>query len=184
MTQYCIGLGHRRLAYVTLCEPINTVQDRMQGYLNAIRDSFGDDRFEMVIMVPWYGVSNWPLFDAVFALPADERPTAVVCLNDYAAVRVAERLEFHNLKVPADVAIIGFDNIVQFLPGGMGLSTVAQPFEEIGKTAANILLKRLDFPTMPPVHMELPCRLIVRDSSGGDVGVPQSKHALEPALQV
>jgi LacI family transcriptional regulator len=86
-------------------------------------------------------------------------------VNDYIAVHTAERLSRLGLAIPQDIALIGFDNIVRTLPEGVGLTTVAQPFEEIGKAAANLFIRRSESPSTPPAHIELPTELIIRESS-------------------
>jgi DNA-binding LacI/PurR family transcriptional regulator len=163
-TKYLIALGHRRIAYVTTAEPINTVQDRLQGYMHALHDGADGEVYEMIISIPFVG-KYWPIFETVFRLPASERPTAVVCVNDYEAVRVTERLAYLNLKVPDDVSIIGCDNIVDELPGGIGLTTIAQPFEGIGEEAAQLLIKRSKSPNSLPITVELPSQLVIRQSA-------------------
>ena len=162
-TNHLIAQRHRRIAYVTTPEPINTVQDRLQGHMRAIRESGLE--FEAVLTTPFIGRTYWPAFDAVFRLPAGERPTAVLCVNDYAAVQVAEHLARLNLRVPQDISLVGFDDIVQTLPGGIGLTSVAQPFEDIGRTAAELFIRRAETPSAPPADIQLPTQLIVRESS-------------------
>ncbi|MES2463896.1 MAG: GntR family transcriptional regulator [Armatimonadota bacterium] len=165
-TTHLIEQGHHRIAYVTKSEPINPVQDRLQGYLSALHQAFGERADEIVLTAPSFADRHWSLFDTVFGLPEGERPTAVLAFNDYEAVRAFERLERLNLRVPEDVALAGFDSIVQTLPGGVGLTSVAQPFEELGRTAANAFLRRIKNPSSLPSYTELPARLIIRESSG------------------
>jgi len=163
-TNYLIGLGHRRIAYVTRSEPVNTVQDRLQGYLHALRDTFHSNHYEMVLSVPSTGGHYWPGGDAILRLPADERPTALLCVNDFEAVEVVNRLTRLGLDVPRDMSIIGCDNVVTKLPNGIGLTTIAQPFEEIGTTAANLFLRRTHLRKVEAARIECPTRLIVRES--------------------
>ncbi len=167
-TQHLIAQGHRRIAHVTSSEPIQSVQDRIQGYLDAMRSADSPDMTEMILYMPPYGDNDdrtWAAVDAVFRLPQDRRPTAAVCTNDYMAVSLARRLEFLGLSIPANVALTGFDNIVQALPNGTGLTTVAQPYEEIGSTAVELLIHRIQDRHSPLRSVELPARLIVRGSS-------------------
>ena len=163
--KHLIDLGHRRIAYVTRSEPINTVQERLQGYIAALRANFEPGCFEMVVAVPsGIDYTNWPAFDAILQLPADERPTAMVCVNDYEAIHVAERLLAHGLRVPEDVSIIGCDNIITKLPNGVGLTTIAQPFEQIGAEAAKLFLRRVADRHAEIVEVDCPTRLIIRES--------------------
>ena len=166
-TSHLIQQGHRRIAYITKSEPINPVQDRLQGYLHALNEALHTDRDELVLTAPSFDGDDWTLFDVVFRLPPEERPTAAIGFNDYEAERTVRRLHLLGLKVPQDVALVGFDDIVQTLPNGVGLTSVAQPFEEIGQTAAGLFLQRRESPSAPPAHVDLPTRLVVRSSSDG-----------------
>ena len=164
-TTHLIQQGHRRIAYLTKSEPINPVQDRLKGYLHALYEAFHSDRHEMVLTAPSFNGDEWPLFDTVFRLPEGERPTAAIGFNDYEAERAVRRLHHLNLRVPQDVALVGFDDIVQMLPNGLGLTSVAQPFEEIGRAAAGLFLRRMENHAAAPAHVDLPTHLVVRDSS-------------------
>ena len=163
MTMHLAAQGHRRIAYLTKCEQIRSVQDRVQGYVDAVREAGIP---EIVLTIPSRHRSDpWTVVDTMFRLPADERPTAAVVFNDYAAVSLLDRLQNLGLTVPGDVALAGFDNIIPTLPGGLGLTTIAQPFEEIGRRAVDLLLRRMRDPSAPVTEVELPARLVARESS-------------------
>ena len=164
-TTHLIQQGHRRIAYLTKSEAISPVQDRLQGYQQALYAAFRTDREERVLTAPSFNGDEWPLFDAVFGLPAGERPTAAIGFNDYEAERAMRRLQRLHLRVPHDVALVGFDDIVRVLPNGAGLTSVAQPFEDVGRTAADLFLRRIQHPGSAPVHIDLPNHLVIRDSS-------------------
>lgn len=160
---HLVEAGHRRIAYVTKNEHIRPVQDRVQGYIDAMRAAGLN---ELVLCIPTAGlVQPWTSIDAVFRLPKDERPTAAVVFNDYSAVDLMGRLSEIGLSVPGDVALTGFDNIALTLSNGVGLTTVAQPYEGIGRKAVDVLLNRLQNPCAPTQSVELPAQLIVRESS-------------------
>jgi GntR family transcriptional regulator of arabinose operon len=166
VTKHLIAQGHRRIAYVTRPEPIRPVQDRIEGYIDAMRQENAPDVTEMILTVPHYwGEREWPVVDAVFRLPEGQRPTAAVCFTDYMAVSLAERLEYLGLSIPDDVALTGFDDIVPAFPNGVGLTTVAQPYEDIGIAAVDLLLQRIKAPLSPPKSIALPVRFIARASS-------------------
>ena len=164
-TQHLIEQGHRRIAYVTKSEAINPVQDRLRGYIHALNYALGTESDEIILTAPSFRSVPWSLFDRVFNQPHDLRPTAVLAFNDYEAVKVAERLGRLGLEVPRDVVLTGFDDIVPMLPNGVGLTSVAQPFEEIGREAAAAFLRRVADPRIDSQRIELPTRLIIRDSS-------------------
>jgi DNA-binding LacI/PurR family transcriptional regulator len=166
VVEHLLSQGHRRIAYVTRTEPIQTVQDRLQGYVDTVRATNDSEVTEMVLNLPPYqNERSWAFFDAAFRLPKDERPTAAVCISDYLALTLAERLQYLGLSIPEDVALTGFDNLVPALPSGVGLTTLAQPYEEIGIHAVDLLMRRIKLRHAPHCSVELPAELIVRESS-------------------
>ena len=164
-TMHLVAQGHRRIAYVTKCEQIRPVQDRVQGYVDAVREAGVP---EIILTIPSQQRSApWTVTDTIFRLPAADRPTAAAVFNDYAAVDLMYRLQTLGLTVPRDVALAGFDNIIPALPNGVGLTTVAQPFEEIGRKAVELLLRRMKEPAAAIKAIELSANLVVRESSAG-----------------
>ncbi len=165
ITRQLIKQGHRRIAHLTRLEPIQSVQDRVQGYLDAMQSENSPEMTQMILHVPTYqDERRWTAVDAVFRLPKEQRPTAAVCVTDYVAVDTAEHLERLGLSVP-EVALTGFDNIVPTLPNGMGLTTAAQPYEEIGIAAVELLMRRIKDRQTSPRSLELPVRVLARESS-------------------
>lgn len=163
MIRHLIAQGHRRIAYLTQNEMIAAVQDRIQGYMDAVREAGLE---EMILSIPSHSYEQaWIAIDAVFQLPAGQRPTAAAAYNDYAAIQFAERLQTFGLSVPDDVAVTGFDDIVPTLPNGVGLTSMAQPYEQIGSQAAELILRSLKTPDSAPLSVSLPALLTVRDSS-------------------
>ena len=165
-TQLLLSKGHRRIVYVTNWEPIDSVQDRVQGYLDAILGANDPDIIDSLLTIPAGAQDRqWIVFDAIFRLPEGDRPTAAICMADYTAVSVAERLMFLGLSVPEDVELTGFDDIVPTLPNGLGLTTVAQPYEQIGSSAVELLIRRIKDPSAPLSTVKLPTKLIIRAST-------------------
>jgi LacI family transcriptional regulator len=102
----------------------------------------------------------------ILARPRSELPDAVVCGNDQMAIGVMHELQASGLRVPADVAVVGFDDIY---PGTMlapPLTTVRQPMRLLGERACSRLLERIADPSLPHRVELLPTELIVRESCG------------------
>ena len=159
---HLVHQGHRRIAYVTKNEPICPVQDRIQGYIDAMLDAGLE---ELVLSIPSRDQStNWTSIDTIFSLPREKRPTAAAAFNDYAALYLTARLADMGLSVPGDVAVTGFDDIITTLPNGVGLTTVAQPYEDIGRKAVEVLLRRIETPSAPTMRISLPAELAIRES--------------------
>jgi LacI family transcriptional regulator len=93
-------------------------------------------------------------------------PEAVACANDQMAIGVMRELQRSGIRVPADVAVTGFDNI---FPGGIvdpTLTTVGQPFRELGRRAAARLLERIAGSEAVPHAEVMTTSLLIRRSCG------------------
>ncbi|MES2463726.1 MAG: GntR family transcriptional regulator [Armatimonadota bacterium] len=168
-TRHLIDLGHRRILFAATAEAINTVQDRWEGYQQAMSEAPGGPLPENILTVPARpSLTEWPVFDSLFGLSPERRPTAVVCVNDYVALDIYRHLRGLGMSVPQDVALCGFDDIVPVLPSGIGLTSVSQPFEEIGRAAAEVFLERRSGSSVAGSALksiELQARLVVREST-------------------
>ncbi|CNL38140.1 LacI family transcriptional regulator [Mycobacterium tuberculosis] len=101
-------------------------------------------------------------------LPADERPDAVFAANDGVALGVLTALLRHGIRVPEEIALVGFDDVAAAHQGVVPLTSVRQPGYEIGRAAGAALLQLLADPTAaPPAPTPFPAELIVRESTVG-----------------
>jgi LacI family transcriptional regulator len=183
-TQHVLSQGHQRALFITTGEAINTVQDRVEGYRQAMADASGGPLPENILTAPNnLPDAEWLIFESVFRLPVDKRPTAVLCVNDHIAKDVCRRLIEMGLSVPEDVALCGFDDNISILPNGVGLTTVAQPFEQIGVTAAEAFLARSSEPSLSSRHIELPARLVTRVSTSSVDILPPHEEWNRPQLK-
>jgi len=101
-------------------------------------------------------------------LTLNHPPDAVFCFNDLLALGAIRALHEAGCRVPDDVAVIGFDDIEEARFAIPSLSTIAPDKEKIGELAVSYLLGRIDGTrTEQPDRVEVPFRLIVRESTGG-----------------
>ncbi|MBE3577977.1 MAG: LacI family DNA-binding transcriptional regulator [Limnochordales bacterium] len=102
-------------------------------------------------------------------MPTDqqlERPTAIFAQNDLMAIGVLMALEELGVKVPEEMAVVGFDNIRLAAAVRPALTTVAQPSYELGRIATELLIERIESRReIPPRHIVLEPRLVVRGST-------------------
>jgi DNA-binding LacI/PurR family transcriptional regulator len=83
---------------------------------------------------------------------------------------------YPTLRVPEDIALVGFDDLPQSMVTFPFLTVASQPASEIGRQSVALLLARIADPTRPPREVNLPTELIVRRSSGGPLeGYPASR---------
>ena len=162
---HLIARGHTRIGYVTAARDVSTVRDRLRGYQVALADAgiVPDQRF-----VERSAISIEAAAAAAHRLLARQpAPTAIFAYNDFMAVGVLSALREAGCRVPDDIALVGYDDIVYAPYLQVPLTTVAQRTQEMGVTAARLLLERLAGGAGPPQRVVLKPHLVVRASSGG-----------------
>lgn len=170
-TDHLLSLGRRNLVFVGGSYPstYETESARHRGFRRA-HESHGlpceDDRFHVLGSG---GVSG--MVDARFESRAGERPDGLVCLSDYVAVEVLGELARRGIRVPQDVAVVGFGNIRLSAHTVPSLSTMTQPGDEAGARAMELLFDAIETERAgkEPETFDLVItpQLVVRESCGG-----------------
>ena len=178
-TRHLISQGHTRIAHLTRMETTEAAADRLGGYRQALQDAGLEFHPRDLILVR-DGGQRLDREQVTRVFSGLHVPTALFLLADYWAPPVVAELRRLGLRVPEDVALVGFDDVVP--PGleDLGLTTMAQDFDGIGKTAGNLILRRLADRQASCISEVFPARLIVRHSSLGYQ--PQEFAAPPPAL--
>jgi LacI family transcriptional regulator len=134
--------GHERIAYVAGPLSFRQVADRRDGALRALR-RFGRGEGDLrIIETAALNVSAGQRAGAVIAdLPGGERPTAAFCANDLIALGLLQEMTRRHIRVPDDLAIVGYDDIEFAAAAAVPLSSVRQPRQQLGRTAAQLLLE-------------------------------------------
>ena len=161
-----VGLGHRRIAILTGPASVRTAADRVAGFRRAVVDEAGLD--EPIVIHGAFTIEGGREM-ALEAARRDVRPTAVFAANNFIAIGVLHALDELGLRVPEDMAVVGFDDLPEAMVTFPFLTVVAQPAFEMGRESVAALLRRLADPDGPPQHLVLPTQLVVRRSSGGPV---------------
>ena len=116
-------------------------------------------------------------------LALDDPPTAVYVYNDRLAIEVLQYLSQRGVRVPQDVAVIGFDDIRSAKMTAPPLSTIRYSLDEIADHAVCTLRARRAEPDAPPVRRVVPVELVIRQSTGGCVSRDFSpSFAVEPVV--
>ena len=165
-TQHLIAQGHTRIAHLTRMETTEAAADRLRGYQQALHD--GGLEFsprDLILLRDGGRRLDTAQMAALFSGPS--APTAVFLLADYWAPPLVAELRGLGRRVPEDVALVGFDDVVPPGLDDLGLTTMAQDFDGIGKTAGALILRRLADPAAPAASEVFPAHLVVRHSSLG-----------------
>lgn len=168
-TTYLIGLGHRRIAYIIGSPDMQTSLDRLAGYRAALADAGLSEDPDLIFPGDFFRPQGYAA--AKHFLGLEQPPTAIFAANDLSAFGVMDGVLQHGLRVPEDISLIGFDDILEAEHVHPGLTTVRQPLEDMGRTAARLLFRRLNNPDLPGERVEMPTELVIRESCA-----PASQH--------
>ncbi len=164
-TQHLLGLGHRRIGCIALAGDSTSSVARADGYRAALLEAgiFPDRN---LILECDEGYSAGELAAREF-LQLPQRPTAVVAHNDLMAIGAMKAFAEAGLRVPADISVIGFDDIAAASYVQPALTTLAYPKRQMGKEAIEMLLNVLRSEhRVAPQTVKLPVELVVRASTG------------------
>jgi LacI family transcriptional regulator len=157
--EHLLEQGHRRITFVGGPASITQVRERHAGIAEAVA-KHGNAELSVV------GTPNLTVA-AGRAAAAEIDATAVFCANDLVALGVLQGLTQRGIRVPQDVAIVGYDDIEFAAAAAVPLSSVRQPREQLGRTATALLLEEIeDDGRHEHRHVVFQPELIVRESSG------------------
>ncbi len=162
-TAHLIELGHRRIAVITGPPDGLASRRRLQGYHSALAASgiMPDAHLEVAAdFVVAGGAAG-----AERLLGRTDPPTAIFCFNDNLAIGAMQAARARGLRVPDDLSIVGFDDTPEAAAAFPALTTVRQPFAEMGRMAVSLLARLLGEHVVEPLHVELAARLVIRSST-------------------
>ncbi len=173
-TEHLVRLGHKNIAFIGIKLTSGLGLKRFQGYLEALRDNRLVVNERLIVggaggtdeQMPGYSTEAIGYEGAKQLLRLRRRPTAIFARNDFTAVGALSALKEAGLRVPDDIAIVGYDDVPLASHTSPPLTTVRQPTREQGRLAAEFLLRRIEGREQPPREERvLPCELVIREST-------------------
>jgi LacI family transcriptional regulator len=164
-TRHLLEQGRRRIGFINGPAHYEATHLRLEGYRQALEEA--GIRFDpaLVRVGKWHEEYGYALAHELLALP--EPPDALFCASDSLAVGARDALRERGLRVPQDVALVGFDNRPFAAHQRPPLTSVALPLYEMGRLAGELLMSAiLNGPAEPLIH-RVPCFLVPRQSSTG-----------------
>ena len=140
--EHLIEMGHECIAYVGGPANLGQVRDRRNGALNALsKASWSMDRLVDVETDGLTVAEGKNAGQRLLGLPASRRPSAVFCANDLLALGLLQECVSVGIRVPSELAIVGYDDIDFAAAAAVPLTSVRQPRRELGRTAAALLVR-------------------------------------------
>ncbi|MFI5710540.1 LacI family DNA-binding transcriptional regulator [Kribbella sp. NPDC051620] len=166
---HLIELGHRRVAFVGGPNTIGQVTDRREGAQEALRKAgLPPENLVDVLTGALTVAEGRGAGQRLAGLPADRRPTAAFCANDLLALGLLQQCVSLGLRVPEDLAIVGYDDIEFAAAAAVPLTSVRQPRQLLGRTAAELLLDESSNPDHEHQRVTFTPELVVRTSTRGN----------------
>ena len=171
LTRHLLQAGAQRIVFAGRTKSAGTVLARFSGYHDALTCLASGSK-------PIFFLTDFSDPDDIRRMLDREQPDALVCANDLTAARIMQVFVSMGIRVPADVRMVGVDDVsyAKFLP--TPLTTIRQNCAEIGAAAMSVMLDRLKHPNQPTRDILVRCELVVRSSCGsklpGDDTDPQA----------
>jgi LacI family transcriptional regulator len=163
---HLVDTGRRRIAFVGGPAELRQVRDRRAGAQQAV-DVVPDAVLEVIDTPALTVLEGRAVGEVLRDRPPASRPDAVFCANDLLAIGVLQALSlFGDLRVPRDIALIGYDDIDFARSAVIPLSSIRQPTARIGATAIDLLIDAAEDPSNHhPAHVVFQPELVIRAST-------------------
>jgi LacI family transcriptional regulator len=171
---HLLDRGHEQIAFISGPRSIRQVADRRDGASRAlVRAGWSPEDLRVIDVSALNVASGQKAGAELAALPAEDRPTAVFCSNDLIALGVLQEMTRNRIRVPEDISIVGYDDIDFAAAAAVPLTSVRQPRQQLGRTAARMLLdEAASDETHQHQQVIFEPELIVRHSTEASVTAP------------
>ncbi len=161
---HLVGLGYRRMGLMLGPLELQETVDRRDGFVKALREAGRSISDAHIVVGDYSQQSGYDLMRRW--IEAGDPPEAVFCTSDVQAIGALLALYRAGLRVPEDVALVGYDDLPTSRYTTPPLTTVHQPVYGKGEQAANIIIDQIEGKRSGVVHENLPVRLVVRETCG------------------
>ncbi len=162
--EYLIGLGHKRIATIHGSGNIQPGVDRLEGYKAALKKNGLPIKEELILDGNFYRKIAYEKMLKLLEL--GELPTAVFIASDEMALGAIKAIREKGLEIPRDISIIGFDDNPMCTELFPQLTTVRQPISEMGRLAAEAIIRLINGKEKGGIKKSLDTELVIRDSCG------------------
>lgn len=164
MMSHLLSLRHRRIGLIYGVARPELAEDRRQPYLDSLRAAGLPVDQELIVECGPTIEDGYQAGLKLLKLPA--RPTALIAINDLLAIGTIRAAEDMHLHIPTDLSLASYDDIAMANYLVPRLTTVAKDAERMGREAVKLLLARIQEPNRPYQRINMPARVIIRESTG------------------
>lgn len=162
--RHLVELGHRRIGYINGPRGWYASEQRLIGYRETLAAHDIPFDPQLVLEGDWEVEGGYPATQRLLELP--QRPTAIFAANDLMALGAIYSIQDAGLRVPADIAVVGYDDREIASISRPTITTVVMPRYEMGQASAQLMLRLLDKHGDSAEPIKIQGQLIVRESSG------------------
>jgi LacI family transcriptional regulator len=163
--RHLVEFGHSRIGFVRGPVESSTAAERLSVFREAVAQ-FGLDA-DAGLVYPGDYTTESGFHAATMMLQAPRPPSAIIASNDMNALGIIEAAHQLGVRIPGDLSVVGFDDIALASLGRIDLTTIRLPKREMGKAAAELLMRRINAEEgEPPQEIIFPTRLVIRGSTG------------------
>jgi len=166
--KYLIEKGHKNIAMISVDRKNLNIEERIAGYKDAFEEKGMTFNQRMV-----YDVTSDSITDGAYiankilnTAETGEKPTAVFSpVGDMTAIGMIKEFKKRGLRIPEDIAVVGYDDVPAAEVVEPALTTVRQPKLEMGDMAINLIIDKIEKGDHDMIHRELPAKFIIRESA-------------------
>ena len=177
--EHLLALGHRRIGFINGPPTIQQCVDRRAGVVRALVAAGLDESAMVEVEVPALNADGGEA-GATELLDGGPPPTALFCVNDLTALGAMRTLRARGMRIPDDMAVVGYDDVNFASMLTTPLTSVRQPTHRLGEVAADLLLRAAGPDASPAQHVEFQPELVVRASSGAPPADPSRTISRNP----
>lgn len=166
VTEHLIQHGYRRIAHLCGPQQVSIGEARFRGFKEALTANGLAMDDDLVVESGFHEAGGYDAMKKLLQLPPERRPRAVVAVNDPAAYGAMKAISEAGLRIPEDIAIVGFSDDIRSELMPTPLTTVRQPAYEVGRRAAQQLFAEIEGRSEPADQITVKTELVIRHSCG------------------
>ncbi|MGB4595849.1 MAG: LacI family DNA-binding transcriptional regulator [Anaerolineaceae bacterium] len=176
-TKHLIGLGYQRIGMITGSKNSSASIDRSEGFRQAMQESEREVEAALIFEGDFSENSGYIAMEKL--LPS--KPDAIFAQSDIMAIGAMRAVQEVGLKVPQDIAFVGFDDLPIASVSAIKLTTIRQPITHFGIKAVELLIDIIEKGAKPAKRLILDTELVIRESCGAKLRDPLSPQVTENA---